>query len=57
MAILDEHYKAVGMEKLWTYREELDLRTMKWYHRDIGKRVVTHNALDDAEALLLYLQN
>jgi len=51
--ILEQHYNALGMQKPWTYRQELDFRTIRWLAKQKGwtdttNRVVTHNGEEDA---------
>lgn len=57
LVILEQHYSALGLDKPWNFRMELDYRTIRWlyktrYQGETPKEVeglVAHNAADDAE--------
>lgn len=57
LVILEQHYSALGLDKPWNFRMELDYRTIRWlyktrYRGETPKEVaglVAHNAADDAE--------
>jgi hypothetical protein len=57
MVIIEQHYKALGRTPPWSYKQELDFRTLKWLHRDfLGREMppvadekVSHNAERDAQ--------
>jgi len=57
MVILEQHYQALGRKPAWTYKQELDFRTLKWLHRDLlGREMspvadepVSHNGERDAQ--------
>jgi hypothetical protein len=57
MVILEQHYQAIGKKPGWSYKQELDFRTVRWVHRDLlGREMpevadekVSHNAERDAQ--------
>ena len=53
LVILEQHFAAVGMKKPWTYKQELDWRTLKWLARQHGFVLPdggpNHKAVDDSD--------
>lgn len=51
LIILEGHFEVFGDETPWTYREELDFRTLRWAAKRKGwvqpEAEPTHNALED----------
>lgn len=51
LVILEGHFASVGEEVPWSYREELDFRTVRWMAKRKGwtqpRTAPTHNALED----------
>jgi hypothetical protein len=51
LGLLENALNAIGMESFWSFRYELDVRTLVWFHPEIKEAEATvgmeHNALDD----------
>ena len=46
--ILQGHYTEMRLTAPWSYRQELDYRTMRWFSGFARPEEVTHNAMEDA---------
>lgn len=50
--ILERHYEACGIPRSWTFRQELDFRTMLWFAEEKGWQrpveILKHRAENDA---------
>jgi len=57
--ILETAFRRCRLDIPWEYNNVLDVRTMKWLAPDVPKVTpsVAHNALSDAQAQAVYVQN
>lgn len=60
LVILEQHFNAIGMKKPWTYKQELDWRTLKWLATSHGFELPggspNHKAVDDSDRQTLVLK-